>query len=403
MHKRLTILDRASDIRIAASNVRRVVNPSAVIVDAVRTPFGSHDSKLNAWHAVDLLTATFRAVIERSGLQPQDIDHVIAGCAVPVGEQAMNIARNAVVAAGWSESIPAHTVDAQGASGIMALHEAVARVKSGMSRVCLVGAVSSTRVPDGASTGVAVGKPFGSVVHDRFAEKGGLRSPGLIAEHLALTNGIGREQLDAYALRSLESNRSADETGAKKPYVVELRDSKKIPTVISTDERPRKRDITKLKPLFENDGLLTAATFALPVSGAVAILVASHEALTKQMQPLAEITACMSIGSEMLNGSIGVAIAKQTLRNVRNKPSLLEVQEDSAVTPVAFTQQSDYALDTINTMGGSLAVGNAFGVSGLASVVHLAHALSEQDATGLALSAGYDAISTATLLTIHTQ
>jgi acetyl-CoA acetyltransferase family protein len=379
-----------------------VAVPSALVVDAVRTPFGSHDSKMAGFHAVDLLAAAFTGALEHSGLDIGAVDHVIAGCAVPVGEQAINIARSAALAAGWSESIPAHTVDAQGASGILAFHEAVARVGSGMSRVCLVGAVASTRVPDGASTGVAVGKPFGTTVHDRFAEEGGLRSPGVTAEHLAMRMQIDRATLDAYAQTSLQRAQSATENGAKKPYLLEIRDQKKIPTIISQDEKRPKRDIGKLKPLFEKDGALTAATFALPVSGAVAIVVAHPDAVPRHTKPLAEVISCVSAGADVLHGSSGADVAKRAVKGTSKKSPRIEVHEDSAVAPVAFAKDFGCALDTVNVDGGSLATGDAFGVSALASLVNLVHQLDARNPWGLAVSAGANAISTATMVKVHT-
>lgn len=382
-----------------------VVSP-ALVIDAVRTPFGSHASKLASFHAVDLLASAFTKLVARNGLDPNAIDHVIAGCAVPVGEQAINIARSAVLAAGWSESVPAHTVDAQGASGTLALHEAVAYIKSGMARIVLVGAVASTRVPEGASTGVAVGKPFGPAVHDRFAAAGGLRSPGVVAEHFAESSGITREDLDAYAQTSIDRGRTSEENGSKKPYLLEIRDSKKIPTVISNDELPLQRDITKLKSLFEKDGLLTAATFATPATGAVAMIIANPDVLTKRIQPLGEIISCASLGVDVLTGSSGADVASLALGDISTAQlSHIEVQEDTAVTPIAFASALDVPLARVNCNGGALATGDPFGVAGLASVTHLLHAMAgngDDLGSGLAVSAGTNAISTATVFKIHT-
>lgn len=378
----------------------------ALVVDALRTPFGAHNTKLSTFHAVDLLATAFTGVVERSGIPVDDIDHVIAGCAVPVGEQAINVARSAVLAANWPESLPAHTIDAQSVSGVLAFHEAVARVRSGMSRVCLVGAVASTRVPDGASTGVAVGKPFGTTVHDRFADAGGLRSPAVMAEHLARQMHIDRLALDRYAQRSVVAARHATEMGKKKPYLLAIRDAKKVPTIVSEDKLSAKRDITKLKPLFENDGLLTAATFAMPVNGAVAIIIARLDSLPNRNQPAVEVVAVNALGSDVLLGSSGARVATQALlragKDMQKKLTHVEVHEDSAVTPLAFMSDCKTDESILNTEGGSLAFGDAFGVSGLASIVSLLHAIQhDQNALGLAVSAGASAISTATVVKVH--
>lgn len=372
--------------------------PPVIAVEALRTPFGSHGGKLSNFHAVELLASAFTAAIERSGIPANRIDQVIAGCAVPIGEQAVNVARNAVLAAGWSESIPAHTVDAQGASGIIALQEAFARIASGMARICLVGAVSSTHVPDGATSGVAVGKPFGQQVHDRYAELGGLRSPGMVAEHLAASYEIDRKALDEYAEQSIASAREAE----KPPYLLEIRNSKRLATVVSEDELVPDRDLSKLEPLFEKDGLLTAATFAIPVNGAVAILLAHPDEAIDNY--LGEIITSVSLGSGVLNGSSGFEVADLALKGVakklRKQIAHIEVHEDTAVTPVAFQQQFGSA-ELINKKGGALATGDPFGVSALASVCEALHSAAVDQSVGLVVSAGYNALSTATLVGIH--
>jgi acetyl-CoA acyltransferase len=381
-----------------------VSNPAVFVVGAVRTPFGPHEGKLGKWHAVDLLAAAFGEALERSGFAPDDLDQVLAGCAVPIGEQAVNVARNATLATGWPESVPAHTIDAQGSSGVVALHEAFARVRSGLADVCLVGAVASTRVPDGATSGVAVGKPFGARVHERFADIGGLRPPGAINEHLAARFSLTRNELDAFAKQSHEAFEAgqADE----KRSIVELSDTKRIPTVVSVDETQRLADIEGLSPLFENDGLLTAATFALPANGAAAIVVASANAVKRRSlrsNVLAEIIACDSAGSSMVDGSTGVVLAAKVLdRHVGSDNNvLIDVEEDSAVAPVAFARQSNRHIAAVNRRGGALALGNPFGVSGLASVVRLIHHHDDQSSHGLAVTAGANGISTGTLLEFH--
>jgi acetyl-CoA acyltransferase len=379
--------------------VGHVTEVPVLIADAVRTPFGSHDTKLANVHAVDLLATAFTAVVERCGVAPEHIDQVIVGCATPIGEQAVNVGRNAALAAGLAESVPAHTVDAYAASGVMALHEGFARIKAGLSRVCLVGAVSSTRVPDGATSGVAVGKPFGPAVHERFAEAGGLRSPGIVNEHLARRLGMTRQLLDEYAEQSLAAAYAAAESGASKPYLVEVSDGRKIPTFTTGDALRPRQGIPDLMPLFEHDGMLTAATFAVPVSGATALVLVTPELLERPA--LARIRACASLGGDVLNGSSGSAVAGLVTggRNKKNIPGVVEVVEDSAVAPLAFRQEAKSGTQ-VNTEGGALATGDALGVSGLAAVVSVAHRMAEAG-DGLCVQAGASGVSTATALEVH--
>src|SRR5271155_2946267 len=141
----------------------------AVIVDAIRTPVGRRDGGLKGWHPVDLLAHTLQAVIQRSKLDPALVDDVVAGCVGQVGEQAFNVARNAVLGAGWPESVPGTTVDRQCGSSQQAAHFAAAGVISGQYDVAVAGGVEAmTRVPMGSSLGANVGFPFGPRMLARY-------------------------------------------------------------------------------------------------------------------------------------------------------------------------------------------------------------------------------------------
>ena len=153
---------------------------TAVIVDAVRTPLGRRNGKLKDWHPVDLAAETLKAVVDRTGIDPGVVDDVVMGCVMQVGEQGINIARNAVLAAGWPESVPGTTVDRQCGSSQQAAHFAAQGVIAGAYDVVVAAGVEvMTRVPMGAS--MADGKfgyPFGPKVGARYAEQGGLVPQG---------------------------------------------------------------------------------------------------------------------------------------------------------------------------------------------------------------------------------
>jgi acetyl-CoA acetyltransferase len=141
---------------------------TAVIVDAVRTAGGKRNGKLRNWHAVDLASEALKALQERNKLDPSLVDDVIMGCVMQVSEQSLNIGRNAVLAAGWPESVPATTVDRQCGSSQQAVHFAAAGVVSGQYDVAVAGGVESmSRVPMGSSTGQAW--PFGEAFRARYA------------------------------------------------------------------------------------------------------------------------------------------------------------------------------------------------------------------------------------------
>ena len=177
---------------------------TAVIVDAIRTPLGRRNGKLKDWHPVDLAAETLTALVERTGLDPAIVDDVIMGCVMQVGEQAVNIGRNAVLAAGWPESVPGTTIDRQCGSTQQAAHFAAQGVIAGAYDVVVAAGVEvMTRVPMGSA--MADGKfgfPFGPKVGARYAPAGGLVPQGISAELIADKWGISREDLDAFGVRS---------------------------------------------------------------------------------------------------------------------------------------------------------------------------------------------------------
>src|SRR3954471_12540657 len=174
--------------------------PNAVIVDAIRTPLGKRNGRLKDWHPVDLAAETLRALQERTGIDPAVIGDVVMGGVMQVGEQAANIARNAVLAAGWPESVPGTTVDRQCGSSQQAAHFAAQGVIAGAYDVVVAAGVEvMTRVPMGAS--MADGKyglPFGPKLGARYAAAGGLVPQGISAELIAEKWGLTREQLDDF-------------------------------------------------------------------------------------------------------------------------------------------------------------------------------------------------------------
>ena len=152
---------------------------TAVIVDAVRTPGGKRNGKLRNWHAVDLASEALKALQERNDLDPAVVDDVICGCVMQVSEQSLNIGRNAVLAAGWPESVPATTIDRQCGSSQQAVHFAAQGVMAGAYDIVVAAGVESmTRTPMGSSVVRELGYPFGPRMMARYAEKGGLVGQG---------------------------------------------------------------------------------------------------------------------------------------------------------------------------------------------------------------------------------
>ena len=145
----------------------------AVIVDAVRTPGGRRNGMLKDWHPVDLAAHVLKALEERNGLDPAMVDDVVMGCVMQVGEQSLNIGRNAVLAAGWPESVPSTTVDRQCGSSQQAIHFAAQGVMAGAYDVVIAAGVEvMTRTPMGASVVPNMGFPFPQSMQDRYADTG---------------------------------------------------------------------------------------------------------------------------------------------------------------------------------------------------------------------------------------
>ncbi|HBV25925.1 MAG TPA: steroid 3-ketoacyl-CoA thiolase, partial [Acidimicrobiaceae bacterium] len=174
----------------------------AVIVDAVRTPGGKRNGKLQDWHAVDLAAHVLKAIEDRTGIDPAIVDDVIMGCVMQVGEQSLNIGRNAVLAAGWPESVPATTVDRQCGSSQQALHFAAQGVIAGAYDVAIAAGVEvMTRTPMGASVVKGMGFPFSETMQSRYEETG-LPPQGIGAEMIADEYGFSRQDLDAFGAES---------------------------------------------------------------------------------------------------------------------------------------------------------------------------------------------------------
>src|SRR5580658_6791953 len=237
--------------------------PTAVIVDAVRTPGGKRNGKLKNWHAVDLGSEALRALASRNNLDPKIVDDVIMGCVSQVGEQAFNVGRNIVLAAGWPESVPATTIDRQCGSSQQALHFAAQGVMAGAYDVVVAAGVESmTRTPMGSSVVRELGYPFGPRMMARYAEKGGLVSQGIGAEMIADQWGISREELDAFAVQSHQRAAKATAEGRFENEIipVAIRDDEGQDTeeFLTADEgiRPDSsvESLANLKPAFKEDG-----------------------------------------------------------------------------------------------------------------------------------------------------
>jgi len=348
---------------------------TAIIVDAVRTPIAKRNGKLSDWHPVDLAAEPLRALVERNDLDPALVEDVIMGCVTQTGEQALNVGRNAALAAGLPESVPGTTVDRQCGSSQQAVHFAAQGVMAGTYDVVIAGGVESmTRVPMGSSIVNGPGKPFGPRVTQRYQPAGGLVPQGIAAELIAARWNLTREELDAY---SLESHRRAAQAAAERrfkgeivPVTVEGRRGKEV---WKADDGVRRDTslaaLAALKPSFRRDGVVTAGNSSQISDGAAAVLVASAgRAAELGLRARARFVAFAVAGVDpvtMLTGPIPATAKVLERAGLRlDDMDLVEVNEAFASVVLAWARDCDADLERVNVNGGAIALGHPLGASG---------------------------------------
>jgi acetyl-CoA acyltransferase len=362
---------------------------NAVIVDAVRTPGGRRNGMLKDWHAADLAAHVLKALQERNDLDPAIVDDVIMGCVMQVGEQSLNIGRNAVLAAGWPESVPATTVDRQCGSSQQALHFAAQGVIAGAYDVVVAAGVEvMTRTPMGASIVKDMGFPFPQPMIDRYADTG-LPPQGIGAEMIADEYGFTRDDLDAFGA---ESQRRAAQATAEGRFEREIIP---VPVVIdgrtvmmTTDEGIREgttpETLANLKPAFKEDGKVTAGNSSQISDGASAVLIMSEEkAAELGLTPRARFHSFAVAGTDpvtMLKGPIP-ATEKIMARSGLSLDDidLFEVNEAFASVVLAWQKEHGTDLAKTNVNGGAIALGHPLGSSGTKLMTTL---LNELERTG---------------------
>jgi acetyl-CoA acyltransferase len=367
---------------------------TAVIVDAVRTAGGKRNGKFRNWHSADLASEPMRALVERNDLDPALVDDVIMGCVMQVGEQALNVGRNAVLAAGWPESVPATTIDRQCGSSQQALHFAAQGVMAGAYDVVVAAGVEvMTRTPMGSSVVRDLGFPFGPRVMSRYAERGGLVSQGEGAELIAEQWGISRDQLDEFAVRSHKLAAQATAEGRFEreliPVAVRDDDGNDTDELVTADEGIRPDSTVEvlgnLKPAFRpENGKVTAGNSSQITDGASAVLVMSEEkAAELGLTPRARFVGFGLAGSDpitMLTGPIPAT--RQVLERAKltlDDMDLIEINEAFASVPLAWAAELGADMEKVNVNGGAIALGHPLGASGAKLMATL---LNELERTG---------------------
>jgi acetyl-CoA acetyltransferase family protein len=359
--------------------------PSAVIVDAVRTPLGRRNGKLKDWHPVDLAAHTLEALVARNDLDPAVIDDVIMGCVSQVGDQAVNVGRNAALAAGFPESVPGTSIDRQCGSSQQAAHFAAQGVMAGAYDIVIAAGVESmTRTPMGSSL-LPGSVPFGPKVLARYD----LVPQGISAELISEKWGISRHDNDTFSVESHHRAARATQEGRFDreivPVAVVTEDGSERMTV---DEgiRPDSslETLGKLKPAFKADGVVTAANSSQITDGAAAVLIMSEEkANSLGLVPRARFHAFALAGVDpvmMLTGPIPATTkvlerGKLTLDDI----DLVEINEAFAPVVLAWEQEHHPDMTRVNVNGGAIALGHPLGCSGARLMATL---LNELERTG---------------------
>jgi acetyl-CoA acyltransferase len=343
-----------------------------VVVGAVRTPVGRRNGGLAGVHAVDLGAVALRALVERSGIDPGLVDDVIMGCVSQIGEQSVNVARNAWLAAGLPEEVPATTIDRQCGSSQQAVQFAAQGIQAGGYQLVVAGGVEHmTRVPMG-STMSGPGVPFGPSMHDRY--QGRLVPQGISAELITEKWGLTREEQDEFALRSHRRAAAAQDAGFFDPHLVPV----EVPasgqaTWVRADEGVRRdtsmEKLAELKPAFRPDGQVTAGNSSQISDGAAALLLASREAAERLgLRPLARFAGFALAGVDpvlMLTGVIPATerVLRQTGLGMDDL-DVIEINEAFASVVLAWGREVEPNWERVNPNGGAIALGHPLGASG---------------------------------------
>ncbi|SFO53546.1 acetyl-CoA C-acetyltransferase [Pseudonocardia ammonioxydans] len=359
----------------------------AVIVDAVRTPVGKRGGQLRDWHPVDLLAHTLSDLVPRSGADPDTLADVVVGCALQRGEQAGNVARNALLGAGLPIGLPGTTLDRQCGSGQQSVHFAAQGVKSGEYDVAIgAGLESMSRTDLGPlfDPSGPRGEWYGERVLARF--DGNLPAQGPSAELVVAKWGYTREQLDEFAVRSHLRAAAATEAGYFASQLVAL-DGADGPMTRDEGIRatPDRERMAALKPVFDPAGAITAANSSQVSDGAAALLVADRAYAESAGLPARARIVSMTVAADdpVLQFTAVLAASRAALDRAGlgiGDIDLAEVNEAFAPVPLLWRDEFGYPDDQLNVNGGSIAIGHPLGSTGGRLLTQLVCELERRDA-----------------------
>jgi acetyl-CoA acyltransferase len=367
-----------------------------VIVAAARTACGKRNGALSGWHPAELAAEVLRAVVDRAGIDAALVEDVLMGCVTQVGPQSTNIARTAVLAAGFPDTVPGTTIDRQCGSSQQALHFAAQGVMAGAYDVVIAAGVECmSTVPMFSNADGDPMAAYGQVVRDRYGDREsyghtGLVPQGISAELIVDKWGLTREELDRYGLQSQQRAAAARDEGRFAAEIVPVQVKRRTADgieapgqLLTADECIRSTSmeaLANLKAAFTPEGRVTAGNSSQIVDGAAALLVMSAErAAALGIRPLAAVRYFSVVGSDpvlMLDGPIPAT------RRVLNRAGLdaadidrYEVNEAFAPVVLAWQRELGVGDDRLNVNGGGISLGHPLGASGAKLMVTLVHEL----------------------------
>jgi 3-oxoadipyl-CoA thiolase len=378
-----------------------------VIVSAVRTPMGRYGGQLKDVRPDDLAAVVLREVVDRIGLDAGEVEDVILGCANQAGEDNRNVARMALLLAGFPIEVPGQTVNRLCGSGMQATIAAAREIQAGGAEIVIAGGVESmTRAP------WVMAKPDGGfprgpqtaydtslgwrLVNPRMAELYGTLQMGETAERVAAKYEVSREDQDEFALRSHQRAIAAREGGKFEAELVPVAipQKKGEPLTVAADEGPRAdstlESLGRLKPVFQADGTVTAGNASPLNDGASAlVLMEAGEAKRRGLRALATFVAGASAGVDPSYMGIGpVPATRKALAKAGLAPGdvdLVELNEAFAAQSVACMRELALGEEKVNVNGGAIALGHPLGSSGSRLICSLTHEMNRSGAeVGLA-------------------
>jgi acetyl-CoA acyltransferase len=348
----------------------------AVIVEAVRSAHGKRNGTLASVHPVDLMADVLNSLVARTGLDPRLIDDVAIGCVTQLGDQSSNIARFAVLAAGWPAEIPGVTINRACGSSQQALDYAAYAVMAGQAEIVIAGGVESmSRVPLGAAR--EMGLPYGPRVRARYDDFS--FNQGLSAEMIAERWGLSRLQLDEFSVASHEKAAAATDSGAFAGQIVPI-DIDGTP--FAADEGIRRggsaATLAGLKPSFKPDGVIHPGNSSQISDGAAALLVMTPErARALGLTPIVRYHSGAVVGADpilMLTGPIPATERLLKRSGVAlSEIGVYEVNEAFAPVPIAWLHDTGADPERLNPLGGAIALGHPLGASGASLMTRMVH------------------------------